>query len=499
MSWGGLAPLVILLSSLVPALLIFFLDESRVRLRNGLNLGGAVLKVSVVGVMLWGVYRGWRFQLSWELLPGVSFLLRIDSLSLLFMTLSAVLWLLTTIYAIGYLADRPHNRRFFGFFCLCVAATVGISMAGNLFTLFIFYELLTLSTYPLVVHRGDNASLRAGAVYLAYTLTGSMAVLAGTVWLYALVGPVDFVEQGGILVAAPEQRASLTLILALLIGGFSVKAALVPLHGWLPRAMAAPAPVSALLHAVAVVKAGAFGILRVVYDLYGAELAHQLGVLAVLLAFAAATIVYGSVRALFQTDIKRRLAYSTVSQVSYILLGTALFGSVATVGALVHLVHQGVMKITMFFCAGAVAETLGVHRVDELDGTGPRMPWTMTAFTIAALAMIGLPPFAGFISKWYLGVGALEAGAAWVVGVLLLSSLLNAAYFLPMLYRAWFKAPPAAWPQEATTPGSWEAPPSLVLPPALTAFFSLAFGVLAGTAISPLQWAQFIAALEYAP
>lgn len=499
MSLGWLAPLVILLSSLLPALLIFFLPESRVRLRNGLNLGGAVVKVSVVGLMLWGVYHGWRFELAWEVLPDLPFLLRIDSLSMLFITLSAVLWLLTTIYAIGYLAGRPHNRRFFGFFCLCVAATVGIAMAGNLFTLFIFYELLTLSTYPLVVHRGDDESLRAGRVYLIYTLGGSTAVLAGAVWLHTLAGSVAFAEVGGALDHVASHERTLAIIFWLLVGGFGVKAALVPLHRWLPAAMVAPAPVSALLHAVAVVKAGAFGIVRVIYDLYGGPLAHSLGVTAPLAALAAATIIFGSLQALRQVDIKRRLAYSTVSQVSYIVLGAALVGPVATMGALAHLVHQGIMKITMFFCAGSLAETLGVHRIDQLDGTGARMPWTMAAFSVAALGMIGVPPLVGFISKWYLAIGALTTDSGWVVPVLLLSSLLNAAYFLPLLYRAWFRPAPPDWPHEHRLSRRFETRISLLLPPLVTAALTLTFGLLAGTVISPLEWAQFIASLEFAP
>ena len=225
----------------------------------------------------------------------------------------------------------------------------------------------------------------------------------------------------------------------LLVLGLGVKAALVPLHGWLPQAMVAPAPVSALLHAVAVVKAGAFGIVRVVYDVYGVEFAADLNLLLPLGVMAAVTIIYGSIKALSQDNLKKRLAYSTVSQVSYIALGTATLGPIATIGGVVHLVHQGVMKITLFFAAGNYAETLGVHKVSEMNGVGRRMPGTTLAFTVGALGMIGIPPVAGYVTKWYLGLGALEAGAAaWVLPVLIISSLLNAAYFLPILYRAWF-------------------------------------------------------------
>jgi multicomponent Na+:H+ antiporter subunit D len=284
-----------------------------------------------------------------------------------------------------------------------------------------------------------------------------------------------------------------------LVLGLGVKAALIPLHGWLPQAMVAPAPVSALLHAVAVVKAGAFGIIRVVYDVYGNSLVQELALAQPLLWLAAATILFGSMRALQQQEIKRRLAYSTVSQISYITLGVALLGPIAAVGALVHLVHQGMMKVTLFFCAGNFAETLGVHRVQEMDGIGRRMPLTMTAFTVGALGMIGAPPIAGFISKWYLGAGALQMNEDWVLLVLVLSGLLNAAYFLPLLYRGWFMAPPRQWPHEQQQgTGRWESHWMLLLPPLLTALLSLLMGLFAGSAISPLRWSLFIVAEEFA-
>jgi len=203
-------------------------------------------------------------------------------------------------------------------------------------------------------------------------------------------------------------------------------------------------------------------------------------------------------RALFQDDLKRRLAFSTVSQVSYIVLGVAIIGPIATIGGLVHLVHQGVMKITLFFCAGNFAETLGIHKVSEMNGVGRRMPWTMAAFTIGALGMIGVPPLAGFITKWYLGLGALEAGQNWVIFVLAGSSLLNAGYFLPILYAAWFKAPPVSWPDERAY-GRGETAWALLVPPVVTALLTLAVGLLASAPFSPLQWVRFITTLEYMP
>ncbi len=491
-------PVATLLSSLTPGLLIFALPAGAHRTRITFNLIGAALKLVLVALLLWGVWLGERYEARLTLVPELDLILRVDPLAMLFVTLSAGLWFVTTIYAISYLAGTGHQNRFFGFFAICVAATTGIALAGNAITFLVFYELLTLSTWPLVVHRGDAGSLAAGRRYLAYTLAANAPLLLGVVWMQSLTGPVEFAEGPQLGAHLDTDRGPLILIFWLLIAGLGVKAALVPLHGWLPTAMVAPAPVSALLHAVAVVKAGAFGIVRVVHDVYGTTLVRELGVGLPLALLAAATILYGSVLALRQTDLKRRLAFSTVSQVSYITLGVALAGPIATIGGLVHLIHQGLMKITMFFCAGAFAETVHAHRVDQLDGIGRRMPWTTLAFSVAALGMIGVPPVAGFISKWYLGTGALEAGQPWVIFVLAGSSLLNAAYFLPILYRAWFRPPAGCWHEDAHRAGSrFETSAGLFLPPVVTAAAALAAGLFAGFAASPLGWATLIAALEH--
>ncbi len=490
-------PLLVLASSLVPGLIIFFLAEERTRLRIALNMGGALIKLALVGVMLWGVYQGESYEVRLPLLPGLELALQADALALLFIVLSSLLWLLTTVYAIGYLEDSPNRSRFFGFFSLCVTATVGVALSDNLITFLLFYELLTLSTYPLIVHRGTEVARKAAKVYLVYTLVGGALLLLATVWLYTLAGTLAFIDQGFLAGLDERHHHALTIIFVLLMVGFGVKAAIIPLHGWLPMAMVAPAPVSALLHAVAVVKAGAFGIVRVVHDVFGVAFASSLGLLMPLAVLASATIIYGSVRALYQDDLKRRLAYSTVSQVSYIVLGIAIAGPIATIGGIVHLVHQGLMKITLFFCAGNLAETLGIHNVSEMNGVGRRMPWTMAAFTLGAFGMIGIPPLAGFISKWYLGMGALEVGQNWVIWVLIGSSLLNAAYFLPILHAAWFKDPPPSWPQERCF-GRKETAWALLLPPLITAVLALAAGLLANASFSPLYWATFITSLDAA-
>ena len=496
MNVDNFIPLLMIMSSFLPALMIFGLAEERQNLRRALNLVGVVLTLGFVILMFMGVYQGHNYETRLPLLPNIDLVLLAGPIALFFGALSSVLWLLTTIYAIGYLEGSPHRSRFFGFFSLCITATLGVAFSGNLITFLIFYEMLTLVAYPLIVHRGTEESRLAGQSYLKYTIFGGALLLLGTVWLYTLTGTLEFTPRGFIENVAEEHHYALVSIFILLITGFGVKAALVPLHGWLPRAMVAPAPVSALLHAVAVVKAGAFGIVLVVYEVFGVEKAANMGLTQPLAMLAAITIIYGSIMALFQDDLKRRLAYSTVSQVSYIILGVAIVGPIATIGGVVHLVHQGVMKITLFFTAGNFAETLGIHKVSEMNGVGRRMPLTMTAFTIGALGMIGVPPIAGFISKWYLGLGALEADQGWVIFVLVGSSLLNAGYFLPILYRAWFLPAPEKWPHEHHF-GSKETSLMLLIPPLMTAFLALLFGLLASSPYSPLEWVEFIANREF--
>ena len=502
-------PLIILIVAFSTGILMLVINEKNEQLRTYVNLMSAVINIVLIGIMLMGVSQGEVFETRLPLLPDINLVLNADALSLAFVTLSGVLWFFTTIYAVGYFKHGKHRSRFFGFFSLCVFATLGVALAGNLITFLIFYELLTLATYPLIVHKGDDASLTSGKTYLRYTMIGGAILMIAVVWLKSIAGALDFSTPDILLNTPNIDPIVLTSIFLMLMIGLGVKAALFPLHGWLPRAMAAPAPVSSLLHAVAVVKAGAFGIIRVVYDVYGIELANTLGVLQVLLVFACITIIYGSVRAIYQNDIKKRLAYSTVSQVSYITLGIALAGPIAAVGAIMHLVHQGLMKITMFFCAGLLAETHHIYKVSELNGIGKKMPITMTAFTLAILGMIGIPPIAGFVSKWYLGVGAIEAGNAWVIGVLAGSSVLNAIYFFPIVYRAWFV--PAdidnidihqveyhnhsvdETSNDAHKTSKLEAHWMMLLPPLVTIAFAVLAGLFANSQYSALSWAKLIA------
>jgi multicomponent K+:H+ antiporter subunit A len=509
-------PLIILIVAFSTGILMMVINEKNERLRTSVNLTSAAVNIILIGIMLLGVSQGEVFETRLPLLPDINLVLKADALSLAFVTLSGVLWFFTTIYAVGYFKHGKHKSRFFGFFSLCVFSTLGVALAGNLITFLIFYELLTLATYPLIVHKGNADSLKSGKTYLRYTMIGGAILMIAVVWLKSIAGALDF-STPDILINTPNIDATtITIIFVMLMIGLGVKAALFPLHGWLPRAMAAPAPVSSLLHAVAVVKAGAFGIIRVVYDVYGVDLASTLGVLQVLVIFACITIIYGSVRAIYQDDIKKRLAYSTVSQVSYITLGIALAGPIAAVGAIMHLVHQGLMKITMFFCAGLLAETHHIYKVSELNGIAKKMPITMTAFTIAILGMIGIPPIAGFVSKWYLGVGAIEAGNSWVILVLAGSSVLNAIYFLPLVYRAWFLDPieetqaidhsPVtahiqASPEtkqhiQVEKKSTLEAHWMMVLPPVVTITFAILAGLFANSQYSALSWSKLIATSE---
>ncbi len=497
MNVDSLMPVFLILSSLVPAVIIFLLDEGQHILRTVINMIGAVVKLMLVGIMTWGVFNERNYVMHFPAVPGIEIILRADALAMFFLILSAGLWLVTTAYAVGYLEGGPNRRRFFGFFSLCVTSTMGIALAGNLFTFFIFYEILTLTTYPLVVHRGTLKALDAGATYLRYTLAGGAVLLAGIVWLHVQAGSLEFTQGGYLNHSGSGHTITLTVIFALLMLGLGVKAAIMPLHGWLPVAMVAPAPVSALLHAVAVVKAGAFGIVRVVNNVYGIEFASTLGV-TIPLAFAASTtIIYASFKALCQDDLKKRLAYSTISQISYIVLGVAIAGPLSTIGGITHIVHQGIMKITLFFCAGVLAETLGIHRVSEMAGVGRRLPLTMAAFTVAAIGMIGVPPTVGFITKWYLGIGAIDAGQNWVLAVLGVSTLLNAAYFLPIINSAWFVKQTGDWPEEKKKRGFFEADPWLLVPTLMIACFTILAGIFAGEFFSPLEWARLITEREY--
>jgi multicomponent Na+:H+ antiporter subunit D len=416
--------------------------------------------------------------------PGIGIGLRADGLGMFFALVSSTLWVVTTIYAIGYMKGKHARVRFFGFFALCVSTTVGIAFAENLLTLFLFYELLTVCTYPLVIHDETPEALKAGRKYLVYTLSAGALILLGVVLVQHLAGTLTLSTPGVLSLAAGRPMLGATFLV--LVAGFGVKAAIMPLHGWLPTAMVAPTPVSALLHAVAVVKAGVFGLLRVIYNIFGVDLLAVLGYTSWLALFASFTIVAGSLLALAQSNLKLRLAYSTVSQLSYIVLAASLLTPLAALAAIAHIANQAFAKITMFFVAGAIERTTGRTHIHELAGIGRVMPWTMGAFTIAALSFIGLPLFAGFITKWFLSLGALQAGAWWFVLLMVASSLLNAAYWLPILYLAWFREP------RGLPRGVHEAGALLLVPTLISAAYVLLLGMTSRIPGMPFSLAQAV-------
>ncbi|MCX8006939.1 MAG: monovalent cation/H+ antiporter subunit D family protein [Coriobacteriia bacterium] len=467
---------------------LVFLTGRSVFWRRFWSLGAAALKFVVVLSMLPAALTGKTFV--WNLIeftPGIGITFRADALGMFFALVSSALWLITTVYAIGYMEPEHAKVRFFGFFALCVSTTVGVAFAENLLTLFVFYETLTICTYPLVIHEETPEALRAGRKYLAYTLVGGACILLGSALTYQIAGTLTL-SRPGVLPAAADPR-SLAVLFVTLVAGFGVKAAVMPLHGWLPSAMVAPTPVSALLHAVAVVKVGAFGVLRVVYNVFGIELLKRLGYTVPLAYLAAFTIIAGSVAAMFQDNLKRRLAYSTVSQLSYIVLGAALLTPAAASAAVAHIANQAFAKITMFFAAGAIQRTTGKTQVHELGGVGHQMPWTMAAFTVASLSFVGVPLFAGFITKWYLSVGAFEAGMWWFALVMVASSLLNAAYWLPIVYLAFFKGPEGQEVQRR------EAKPVLLVPTIACAAWVVVLGTTSDVPGMPFALAR--AAVEF--
>ena len=373
-----------------------------------------------------------------EPIPGISITLEAEPLGVLFALVASFLWIVTTMYSIGYMrGNRESNQtRFYLFFAFAIASAMGVAFAGNLFTLFVFYELLSLTTFPLVTHAGTAKARRAGRVYLGILLTTSIGLLLLAIaWTYAITGTLDF-REGGIL----EGRAAgavVPVLLGLYVFGIG-KAAVMPLHRWLPAAMVAPTPVSALLHAVAVVKAGVFAVLKVTVYVFGIDFLAEAGASAWLTWVAAATIILGSLVAFTKDNLKARLAYSTVSQLSYVVLGAMLASSLGVVGGGMHIVTHAFGKITLFFCAGAIYVVAHKTEVSQMRGLGRTMPVTMTAFLVGALSVVGVPPLAGSVSKWYLLGATLDAGQIALAVVLLVSTLLNLAYLLPIPILAFF-------------------------------------------------------------
>jgi len=410
--------------------------------REACTLLSSVCLIFVVYSLLQGVLKGEspEFHLL-EFLPGLAIHFKIEPLGMLFACIASFLWLINSIYSIGYMRgnNEKHQTRFYICFAIAIASTIGIAFSANLITLFIFYEMLTLSTYPLVTHKGSADAMRAGRVYLGVLLSTSICFfLPAIIWTSVLAGTTEFTN-GGILSQGVEHGIILILLMLFVYG--IGKAALMPMHRWLPAAMVAPTPVSALLHAVAVVKAGVFSIVKIVTYIFSPALLAEVLDVNILLYLAGMTIIVASIIALRSDNLKRRLAYSTISQLSYVILATALLVPISIMGAALHILAHAFGKITLFFAAGSIYTATKKTAVSELDGIGKAMPWTMGAFAIASLSMIGVPPTAGFLSKWYILQGAFSVESWFAVSVIVVSTLLNAGYFLPIIYAAFFKKP----------------------------------------------------------
>lgn len=415
-------------------------------LRDGVMVAVAALLLPVVVQLAVWVHQGVDVQLVVvDMLPGIPLAFEVEPLGLVYALVASSLWPITALYAVGYLrGHHEHNQtRFFVYFSAAISAAMGIAFSANLLTLFVFYEVLTLSTYPLVTHHQDEEARRAGRVYLGILLFTSVGLLLlGIAWTGAVAGTLDF-RAGGILTGHIDPGWPLAVLLGLYAFGIG-KAGLMPFHRWLPNAMVAPTPVSALLHAVAVVKAGVFSILKVVVYVFGLELLSTSGMSVWLMGAAAFTILCGSLIAMTKDNLKERLAYSTISQLAYIVLGAALATPAGIMGGALHITMHAFGKITLFFCAGAIYVATHKKKVSQMDGLGRQMPWTYAAFAVGAFSVIGVPPFGGSWSKWYLAMGALGAEQPLLVGVLMVSSLLNIAYLMPIVGRGLFLPAPQA-------------------------------------------------------
>ena len=454
-------PVWIILTSSVAALLVALLGRWP-NVRETCIFAAAAIKLGLLLSLAPAVLDGKLYEFEvMELLPNVGLAFKVDALGLLFALVSVSLWIPTTIFSMGLLRPlKQHAQtRFFFFFAIAISSAVGVAFSANLLTLFIFYEALSLSTYPLVTHNQDDDAIKGGRKYLTYLLGTSIALaLPAMIIVYQQTGNLDFTNSGVF-----ESGTSTTLLVVLLVMflfGFA-KAGLMPFHAWLPGAMVAPAPVSALLHAVAVVKVGVFSIIRVLTGIFGVDLlANTPSLSTIVCVLAGITLIVASLIALTQDNIKSRLAYSTIGQLSYIILGVGLATKSGVTGAALHIPMHAFGKITLFLCAGAIYQACGAKYISEIHGLGRKFPLTMMAFFIGSLCVIGLPPTGGFVSKWYLLTGSLDSAQQWAFAIFLTSSLLNAAYFLPIVYKAFFAAP-----TDTTRLDKAKEPPPLTIVP----------------------------------
>lgn len=471
-----------LLAILCPATasILILLSSKRPNVRESWTIIAGILQFSLVASMIPTVLDKKVIEcllFPQTMLEGIAFGFKVDAFGIIFALTASFLWILVSFYSIGYMRSLKEHAQTRYYFCFAIAifGAIGVAMSANLLSMFIFFEILTVSTYPLVIHDQTPEALSAGRKYFAYLLTAGVFLLFAIMMTYYLTGTTDFTG-GGIKALRTGfeagDLASLTLIILFFcfLLGF-MKAAWMPFHSWLPTAMIAPTPVSALLHAVAVVKAGVFGIVRIVCYIYGVDLMTSLGLGIALACIAGFTMIVANLFAIAQDNLKRRLAYSTINQLSYIILGAALLTSDGIRGAMIHIPFHGFMKITLFLCAGAIMVVTGKKNISEMGGVGKTMPVTMLAFTITAFGMCGIPPACGFISKWFLCLGTLQAHEIIFLFVLLIASLLDVVYFFPIIHTAFFKQPEG----EVKEMEVKEAPLFMLIPLSITAIFSVLF------------------------
>ena len=461
---------------LVTSILIM-VSGKRPNLREFWSIAGAVLTFLSVMAMVPAIWQGNRilYTLS-TIAPGISLNFRVDALSLIFGIVSSFLWIFASIYNIGYMRSLNEHAqtRYYAFFAIAIFGAQGVSYSGGLFSLYLFYEIITLFTYPLVAHHQDEEGYAGGKKYLVYLMgTSKGFLLPALILTYVMTGTLDFADniRTGVFPSSADPLW-ITVTYVLFVAGFA-KAAIMPFHNWLPSAMVAPTPVSALLHAVAVVKAGVFCIVRVMLSTFGTGVLQDLGIGLVTAYVVSFTILAASIIALTKDDLKARLAYSTVSQLSYIILGVALLDNSGVLGGIIHIVNHGFSKITLFFCAGAIYVAHHKKKISDMAGIGYAMPFTMGAFALASLSMIGAPPVAGFVTKWYLLNGALEIQNIPILIVLVASTILNAGYFIPITIRAFFEGKKERWSRKDIH----EAPLTMVVPLVLASIISLVLGI----------------------
>jgi multicomponent Na+:H+ antiporter subunit D len=474
----SIKPGLALIVSLGAACLILLTGDRAKNLRESWTILAAVAKFFIVMSMVPLILNGKVLHYPiFNIAPGLSVEFKVDALGIFFAITASFLWISTSFYSIGYMRSlKEHAQtRYFMCFALALSATMGVAFSANMFTTFLFYEIITICTFPLVSHKQTPDAIKGARKYLSYLLGTSVGFQLFAIFLtYQIAGTLDFDYRGLLHGSRGHVSDTLLIVIFILYMAGITKAAMMPLHAWLPAAMVAPTPVSALLHAVAVVKTGVFVVVKVVLHVFGISLLSQLGLGTALAYFACFTIIVASVIALTQDNLKRRLAYSTISQLSYVILGVALLTPAGITGSIMHIVLHAFGKITLFFTAGAIYVATHKTNVSELNGIGKQMPFTMFAFSLGAISMIGLPPLGGFISKWYIALGAIEAKQLPILIVLAGSTLLNAGYFLPIIYAAFFKEPAA---EANHNPGPkrkiQEAPLLMVVPLVLTGIGAL--------------------------